>query len=62
MSEPRVITEIEGPVARVWLNRPDKLNGLDLDLMDQLIDAAKAIGTNRDIRVVVIEGKTIVRP
>src|SRR5690349_3095817 len=57
MSEPRVITEIEGPVARVWLNRPDKLNGLDLDLLEQLRDSARELRTNRDIRAVVIEGK-----
>ena len=39
---PRVVTEIEGPVARVWLNRPDQLNGLDLDMMNQLTAAAKS--------------------
>jgi enoyl-CoA hydratase/carnithine racemase len=54
---PRVITEIEGPVARVWLNRPDKLNGLDLDMMRQLTSAAKALRANTAVRVVVIEGR-----
>lgn len=57
MAEARVLTEIEGPVARVWLNRPDKLNGLDLDLLEQLADAARQLSRNRDIRAVVIEGK-----
>lgn len=57
MAEPRVITEIDGPVARVWLNRPDKLNGLDLDLLAQLRDAGRTLRANRDIRAVVIEGK-----
>jgi enoyl-CoA hydratase/carnithine racemase len=57
MSEPRVITEIDGPVARVWLNRPDKLNGLDLDLIEQLADAARALRRNLEIRAVVIEGR-----
>jgi enoyl-CoA hydratase/carnithine racemase len=57
MSEPRVITEIEGPVARVWLNRPDKLNGLDLDLIEQLASAARSLRANPSVRVVVIEGK-----
>ena len=33
MTEPRVLTEIDGPVAYVWLNRPDKLNGLELDTL-----------------------------
>jgi len=57
MAEPRVITEIDGPVARVWLKRPDKLNGLALDLLEQLRDASVALRKNRDIRAVVIEGK-----
>lgn len=54
---PRVITEIEGPVARVWLNRPDKLNGLDFDTMDQLTAAAKSLRGNTAVRVVVLEGR-----
>jgi enoyl-CoA hydratase/carnithine racemase len=57
MSELRVITEIDGPVARVFLNRPDKLNGLDLDTIEQLTVAARALRTNTSVRVVVIEGK-----
>jgi enoyl-CoA hydratase/carnithine racemase len=57
MTQPRVITEIEGPVARVWLNRPDKLNGLDFDTVDQLAAAARSLRNNRTVRVVVIEGK-----
>ncbi len=57
MSEPRVLTEIDGHIAYVWLNRPDKLNGVDLDLIVELIAAAKALKTNRHIRAVVIQGK-----
>jgi enoyl-CoA hydratase/carnithine racemase len=57
MTESPVVTEIDGPVARVWLNRPDKLNGLTLDVIDGLIAAARALSKNRDIRAVVIEGR-----
>lgn len=57
MTEPRVLTEIDGPVAYVWLNRPDQLNGLELETLEGLIDAAAAIRRNRDIRVVVLQGK-----
>ena len=57
MTEPRVLTEIDGPVAYVWLNRPDKLNGLELETLEGLIDAAAAIRRNREIRVVVLQGK-----
>lgn len=57
MSQPRVLTEIDGPLARVWLNRPDKLNGLDLDVLEELTKAARALRTDREIRAIVIEGK-----
>jgi enoyl-CoA hydratase/carnithine racemase len=54
---PRVITEIEGPVARVWLNRPDKLNGLDFAMMDELTAAARTLRSNTSVRVVILEGR-----
>ena len=57
MTEPRVITEIDGPVAYVWLNRPDKLNGVELDMLQGLLDAAAEIRRNRDVRAVVLQGK-----
>lgn len=57
MTEARVLTEIDGPVAYVWLNRPDQLNGVDLALIDELIAAAQALRGNREIRAVVLQGK-----
>ncbi|MCW2749377.1 MAG: crotonase/enoyl-CoA hydratase family protein [Aeromicrobium sp.] len=57
MTEPRVLTEIDGPIAYVWLNRPDKLNGVDLELIDELISAAETLKRNREIRAVVLQGK-----
>lgn len=46
----------DGPIAVVTLNRPDKYNGLTLDMLDGLIDAARRIRRNRDIRAVVLHG------
>ncbi len=57
MTEPRVLTEIDGQIAYVWLNRPDKLNGVDLELIEELIAAAESLRGNRDVRAVVIQGK-----
>ncbi len=57
MTESPVVTEIDGPIARVWLNRPDKLNGLTFDLVEGLVATARSLQKNRDIRVVVIEGR-----
>lgn len=56
MTEPRVLTEIDGPIAYVTLNRPDKLNGVDLELISELIAAAESLKGNRDIRAVVLQG------
>lgn len=57
MTEPRVLVEIDGPVAYVTLNRPDKLNGIDLDTIDELIAAASSLKADRNIRAVILQGK-----
>lgn len=57
MTEPRVITEIEGPLAHVRLNRPDKLNAVDLPLLDGLLESASRIAADRDVRVVLLSGE-----
>lgn len=56
MTAPRVLTEIDGPIAYVTLNRPDKLNGVDLELISELIAAARSLSGNREIRAVVLQG------
>lgn len=57
MTEPHVVTEIEGPIARVQLNRPDKLNGITFELLQGLIDAADRIETDPNVRAVILEGR-----
>ena len=52
----RVTTSIDGPLAHVTMTRADKLNGLDLDMMKALIDAAKQVRRNPDIRAVILSG------
>ena len=56
MAEPKVLCEISDSVAFVTLNRPDVLNGLDLDLIDQLIATAEDLRGNTEIRAVVLQG------
>ncbi len=43
-------------IARVTLNRPDRLNALNLQLVEDLRTAAAAIDSDRDIRAVVLTG------
>ena len=53
----RVTLAIEGHIATVSLNRPDKYNGLDLEMMRGLVACAKTIKKIRDVRVVILRGE-----
>lgn len=57
MTYSRLLVEIDGPIAYVWLNRPDKLNAVDPMMLSELIAAAREIRGNRDVRVVILQGK-----
>lgn len=56
MTEPNLLVEEEGPVLRVTMNRPDRLNALDPDLVDALRELFNGLYLRRDIRVVVLAG------
>ncbi|MFT4298240.1 MAG: crotonase/enoyl-CoA hydratase family protein [Aeromicrobium sp.] len=56
-SAPRVVTDVDGPVARVRLNRPGKLNGVDFGILDGLLASASQLSANRDLRVVLLSGE-----
>ncbi|MBI4639066.1 MAG: crotonase/enoyl-CoA hydratase family protein [Candidatus Tectomicrobia bacterium] len=43
-------------VARITMNRPEKLNALSVPLQDEIVDAAKDAEADPDIHVVVIRG------
>ena len=53
----RVTIECRERVATVALNRPDKFNGLDLEMMQALVAAAGQIRKQRGIRAVVLHGE-----
>jgi enoyl-CoA hydratase/carnithine racemase len=46
----------EPPVARVTLNRPDKRNALSLELMSVLTEVLRELGSDPDVRAIVIAG------
>ncbi len=52
----RVLVEHEGPLTTVTLNRPDKLNGLDLALFQALDEAGASLKGRRETRVVLLRG------
>ena len=48
---------VEGGVAQVRLNRPDKLNALTLDTLEDLVATARDLDRDRTLRGVVIAGE-----
>ncbi len=48
-------SDIDG-IATVTLNRPDKLNALDLPLRLELLDTFRALATDESVRVVILTG------
>lgn len=52
----RVQTTIEGGVAEVMLNRPEKRNGLDVEMFDGIVEAGRALCEDRSVRAVVLHG------
>ena len=51
-----VTCEVEGGIAQVRLNRPDKLNALTLDTLDALIATARRLAADRSLRGVLLSG------
>ena len=51
-----VSCEVEGGIAQVRLDRPDKLNALTLDTLEGLVATARRLGRDRTLRGVVLGG------
>ena len=47
---------VDEGVARVWLDRPDKLNGLTLEMLAELAATSRRLAKDRSLRVVVLTG------
>ncbi len=56
-TEQRVVCEIRGHIAWVWLNRPEKLNGLDMAMFKEMVATAKALRKNRSVRAVILAAR-----
>jgi enoyl-CoA hydratase/carnithine racemase len=57
MAEQRVIVTIDGGVAQVRLNRPDKRNALDVAMFRAIAAAGESLKVAADVRVVVLAGE-----
>jgi len=48
---------INGAVAQVTLNRPDKLNAMNMDVAKQLIKTFETLGKDDNIKVIILTGE-----
>ena len=56
MSEAPVLVALDGPIARLTLNRPERRNALDPELAGALASAIEAASGDPDVRVIVLTG------
>ena len=49
--------EREGPVARVWLNRPERRNALNTAALEEIAEVCERIQTEFDVRAVILGGR-----
>jgi len=51
-----VTSDITDGIAHVRLSRPDKLNALTLQTLDELVETAQALRHDKDLRAVIVSG------
>lgn len=56
MSYESILFSIEGGIARITLNRPDKLNSFNVQMHEELQDALKKVGSDQSARVLLLTG------
>ena len=52
-----LLVEAEGPLGRITLNRPDKLNPLSTETLQELAQAARYFDERPEVKVVIVSGK-----
>ena len=53
----RIDLKIEGAICHLRLNRPDKLNALDAEMVDELASKCREIEAHSNVRVVILSGE-----
>jgi enoyl-CoA hydratase len=56
MAEHVVVVSVDGRVATVTINRPDKLNALNADVRREFVAALDGLRTDEAVRVVIVTG------
>jgi len=56
MSYKNLLADLDGPIATITLNRPERRNALSLELMNELTDCFRTVGRSRETRAVILAG------
>ena len=51
-----VLTNVEGPIATITLNRPKVLNALNAELADNLFHELARLENKKNVRCLIIQG------
>ncbi|MGE0217944.1 enoyl-CoA hydratase/isomerase family protein [Mycolicibacterium sp.] len=51
-----VQTTVDGPLGRITLNRPERMNSITVELAAELADALRRLGRSDDVNVIVVRG------
>ncbi len=54
--EKKLLTQMNDRVLTITLNRPDRLNAIDVEMLEMLIDALRRAGEDDDVGAVVLRG------
>ena len=55
-SSDKILRELRDGVLTLTLNRPDRLNAIDIDMLDRLIETLQDAASNDDMRAIVLRG------
>ncbi|MFY8111029.1 MAG: enoyl-CoA hydratase/isomerase family protein, partial [Flavobacterium sp.] len=56
MNYENILIELENNIATLTINRPSKLNALNIDTINDLHKAIKTLGKNKEIQVILLTG------
>ena len=56
MSEKTVLTDVDGPLATITLNRPEAMNTFSTQLARELDEALETLEADDDVRAIIVEG------
>ena len=51
-----LMVEVDGPIATLWLNRPEKRNAVTLPMWTELAQRSEALAEDPDVRLLVLRG------